>query len=90
MNKCLLTLNVELMIDQSNNTTSVYLGELIISFIGFAYRTMGEGLLAVEEMTQREYCQKSTSACVTAYKGWKPKTQLTATGWKESLIAELV
>lgn len=51
---------------------------------------MGEGLLAVEEMTQREYCQKSTSACVTAYKGWKPKTQLTATGWKESLIAELV
>lgn len=86
MNKCLLTLNVELMIDQSNNTTSVYLGELIISFIGFAYRTMGEGLLAVEKMTQREYCQKST----TAYKGWKPKTQLTATGWKESLIAELV
>ena len=80
MNKCLLTLNVELMIDQSNNTTCVYLEELIISFIGFAYRSMGEGLLTEEEMPQREYCEKSTSACVTAYKSWKPRIQLTATG----------
>lgn len=41
------------MADQNMDTTKVQLDEPM-SFIGFTYRSMGEGLLTGTEMTQKE------------------------------------
>jgi hypothetical protein len=50
---CLLTTDREPMTDRDMDTTKVQLDEPM-SFIGFTYRSMGEGLLTGTEMTQRQ------------------------------------
>lgn len=43
-----------------------------MSFIGVTYRSVGEGLPAGTEMTQRQLCHRSHPALVAAQKSWKP------------------
>lgn len=77
--KRLLTLDVKLMTGPSNNITNVYFGELIISFIGFTYKSIGEGLLSEMKWLKGSRITKNPPlcVCVTAHKSWKPRTQCT-------------
>lgn len=43
-----------------------------MSFIGVTYRSVGEGLPAGTEMTQRQLCHRSHPALVATQKSWKP------------------
>jgi hypothetical protein len=70
--------------DQPAHTTKVLLGELI-SFIGVAYRNMGEGLLTGTEMTQKQLHRQSLPSVGDSSQKLRTWRNCTACRWINGL-----